>query len=155
MDDLWRNRLFDVEWFGSFPNPPPFPVSKLDTKRLIKRDNVLTGDGGGSREWGRARSQIIRQRKSLVLYKSSNFVLSDNNPMGRGKNITANSETEARMLARLFRRVQNKLFWTRLKSLASILNNCQPFGQRSQHRITACSKCTVENRSPLGTGRNS
>ncbi len=47
------------------------PVSKLDGRhigRLRKRDNMLTREGRGG--WGR--SQIIRQRGSLVLFKSFN-----------------------------------------------------------------------------------
>ncbi len=54
-----------------FPLPLPLPVSKLDrrhTWRLRKRDNLLPGEGAG----GWVRSQIIRQRESLVLYESFN-----------------------------------------------------------------------------------
>jgi hypothetical protein len=46
--------------------PPPYPVSKLGrrhTGRLRKRNIFLTGEGGG-------RSQIIRRREILALYKS-------------------------------------------------------------------------------------
>ncbi len=71
-----------MEWFiedqafsssyGLAPPPPPSPiVRKLDrrhTGRLRKRDNVLMGEGG--RGW--ERSQFLRQRESLVLYKSLN-----------------------------------------------------------------------------------
>ncbi len=41
---------------------------RLHTGRLRKRDNLLTGEGGTV--WGR--SQVIRRRESLVLYKSFN-----------------------------------------------------------------------------------
>ncbi len=45
------------------PSPTPSPVSKRrHTGRLRKRDNLLLGEGG--------RSQIIRQRESLVLHNS-------------------------------------------------------------------------------------
>ncbi len=63
-------RLYDMAPVSS-PIPFPLsPVNKLDrrhTGRLRKRDNLLTGGGGGIREWGRSR--IIRLRESLVLYK--------------------------------------------------------------------------------------
>ncbi len=61
-----------VVWFGSMPALSP--VSKLNrrhTGRLRKRDNLLTGEGGGW-ESGRALSRIIRTEESLVLYKSFN-----------------------------------------------------------------------------------
>ncbi len=55
------------------PHAPTFsPVRKLDrrlTGGLRKRDNLHT-------ERGRGRSQILRQRESLVLYKSFNTVVS-------------------------------------------------------------------------------
>ncbi len=50
---------------------PHLPVGQLDqwhTGRLRKRDNLLMGGWG----WGWERSQIIRQRENLVLYKSFN-----------------------------------------------------------------------------------
>ncbi len=60
---------------GFYAPPPPTPpsshLSKLDwphTGRLKKRDNLLTGERG--KEWGR--SQIIRERENLALYKSFN-----------------------------------------------------------------------------------
>ncbi len=62
------------DFFDPHPTTlPPAPVSKLErrhTGSLRKRDNLLTGEGG--RGWGR--SQIIRQRESLVLYKSFNIL---------------------------------------------------------------------------------
>ncbi len=62
-------------WFGSSPTPffPP-PVSKLSLwlgLPVCRRSGLLTEEGG--RGW--ARSQIIRSRKSLALYKSFNTVL--------------------------------------------------------------------------------
>ncbi len=50
------------------PFPAPSPISKLDrrhTGKVRKRENMLTGEDRGG--WGR--SQIIRWRESLVLYK--------------------------------------------------------------------------------------
>jgi hypothetical protein len=47
--------------------PPPSPVTKLDrrhTGRLRKKDNLLTGERGGS--------QIIRRGERLVLYNILN-----------------------------------------------------------------------------------
>ncbi len=52
------------------PSPPTSPVRKLErrhTGKRWKRDNLLTGEGGG---------QIIRQRESLVLSKSFNTLWS-------------------------------------------------------------------------------
>jgi hypothetical protein len=68
MEDQAFSQSFDVSL--PRPDPPPFPVRKLDrrpTGRLRTKDNLLTrqGEGGG-------RTQIIRQRESLVLYKSFN-----------------------------------------------------------------------------------
>ncbi len=54
--------------------PPLSPVSQLGRRhigRLRKRDNLLTGEGG--RGW--ARSRIIRLQECLVLFKSSNSLL--------------------------------------------------------------------------------
>jgi hypothetical protein len=53
------------------PPSPPSPVSKLyrrHTGRMRKRDNLLTGHGGGGNGW--ARSRIIRPQESLGVYKS-------------------------------------------------------------------------------------
>jgi hypothetical protein len=70
--DLDPNSLFDAD-----PDPDPtfhFVANqdpqqfRLHTRRLRKRDNFLTGEGG--MVWGR--SQVIRRRKSLVIYKSFN-----------------------------------------------------------------------------------
>ncbi len=59
-----------VVWFGSSPtlSPPP-SLDWRHTGRLRKRDNLLTGAGGGE-EW--ACSRIILPQESLVLYISSN-----------------------------------------------------------------------------------
>jgi hypothetical protein len=56
-----------VLWFGSSKSPPPLPSvrSTGDTQ-----EDLLTG------EEGRRRSQIIRQRESLVLYKNIQSFLS-------------------------------------------------------------------------------
>jgi hypothetical protein len=56
---------------AAHPPPPTSPVSKLDgryTGRLRKEDNLMTGKRGR----GCGRSQIVRRRESLVLYKSFN-----------------------------------------------------------------------------------
>ncbi len=56
------------DWLLAHPLPPS-PVSKLDRRHignLRKRDNLLTGGGGG----GWARSRIIRTPQSLVICKS-------------------------------------------------------------------------------------
>jgi hypothetical protein len=60
-----------VVWFGSSPTPP---VSKLNrrrrhTVRLRKRDNLLTGEGGGK---GVDQDPNHSTAKSLVLYKPFN-----------------------------------------------------------------------------------
>jgi hypothetical protein len=58
LNDLSRTKL---SWFGCTPAPYRSPVSKLDwwhTGKLRKRDNLLTGEGGG-----RAWSQIIRPER--------------------------------------------------------------------------------------------
>jgi len=63
---LSRRRLIR---FLSSLTPSPTSVSKLDqrhTKRLRKRDKLVTGEGGGDG----GRSQIILRRESLVLDKS-------------------------------------------------------------------------------------
>ncbi len=70
-----------IEWFKEdqalspsydfTPAPPPLPsISSpaLHTGRLRKRDNLLTGEGGG----GRGRSQIIRRLLSRDVCKSFN-----------------------------------------------------------------------------------
>ncbi len=60
-----------VVWFGRFPLPPS--VSKLSLFLRLpvsRRSSLLTGDGRGGRGWGR--SQILRRRESLVLYKPYN-----------------------------------------------------------------------------------
>jgi hypothetical protein len=44
-------------------------LDRRHTRKLRKRDNLLTGDVGEG--WG-VRNQIIRQRESLVLHKSFN-----------------------------------------------------------------------------------
>ncbi len=58
------------------PTPSPSPVTKLDrqhTGRLRKRDNWWKGEGWRNRwTW----NQIIRQRESLVLYKSFDILCS-------------------------------------------------------------------------------
>jgi hypothetical protein len=74
-----------IEWFiedqaflrsyDSIPSPPPFsPVSKLSLLFLslpvCRRSSLLTDEGDG--EGVGARSQIIRPRESLGLYKSLN-----------------------------------------------------------------------------------
>jgi hypothetical protein len=61
-------------WFGSSPTPsPPTLPSESSTGdhigRLIKRDNLAEGDGGGMR-------QIMRQRESLVFHNSFNTLCS-------------------------------------------------------------------------------
>ncbi len=69
LNDLWRTWLSQDSTIWLLP---PTPFSKLDqryTRKLIKRSNLLMGEGGG-RRWGR--SQIIGWRESLVLYKSFN-----------------------------------------------------------------------------------
>ncbi len=59
---IYRVACFlEVVWFC--------PPSPRHTGRLRKRDNLLTGERAGR---GRGRSQIIRLRKSLVLFKSFN-----------------------------------------------------------------------------------
>jgi hypothetical protein len=54
------------------PHPPPF-VSKSSlfiSRHVCRRSSLLTGEGGGGRGWGR--SQIVRLRERLALYKSIN-----------------------------------------------------------------------------------
>jgi hypothetical protein len=59
-----EDQAFSPSYLAPPPPPPSSPFSKLDrlqTRRLRKRDNLLTGGG----------SQILRQREILVLYKHS------------------------------------------------------------------------------------
>jgi hypothetical protein len=51
------------------PLPTPFPLSRVHTGRLRKRHTLLTVEVGKRGWW---RNQIIRQRESLVFYKSFN-----------------------------------------------------------------------------------
>ncbi len=64
--------FLSVVWFGS--SPTPSPLSRRHTGKLRKKDNLLTGGVGGK---GWVRSQIIRPRESLVLYKSFNTLCPD------------------------------------------------------------------------------
>jgi hypothetical protein len=57
-----------VVWFGSSPSPPPSSVSKFSIV-LSLPVGLTDGEEGGK---GVGRSQIIRWRESLVLYRSSN-----------------------------------------------------------------------------------
>jgi hypothetical protein len=54
-----------IVWFGSSPTPLP-----LSCQRIVSLPSLLVTDGREGRGWGR--SQIIRRRESLVLYKSFN-----------------------------------------------------------------------------------
>ncbi len=69
---LMYNRIpgfLAVVWFGSFPLPSPLPsrqqVVSLSQSSCVSTVELLT------KEWRGARSQIIRRRESLVLYKST------------------------------------------------------------------------------------
>ncbi len=66
LNDLQRTRLSRRPMSWLLPRPLHSPISKLDTGRLRKIHNLLMEEEG--------RSQIIRERESLVLYKS--FILS-------------------------------------------------------------------------------
>ncbi len=60
-----------VVWFVSTPTLLPLPsVSSTGDTQEDRR----VADGGGGRGSGWARSQIIQQRESLVLYKSCNIL---------------------------------------------------------------------------------
>jgi hypothetical protein len=54
-------------------SPPPLfsPVSLFLSLPVCRRSSLLMGDGG----WGWGRTQILRRRQSLVLYKSFNTLL--------------------------------------------------------------------------------
>ncbi len=63
---------FTVVWFGSFPTPPPLTLSNLSllhSLSVCRRSSLPTGGGG---RWWR-RSQSIRRRDSLVLYKRETY----------------------------------------------------------------------------------
>ncbi len=71
LNGLKRTRLSHRRIIGSSPTPSPkSPISKLSLflgLLVYHRSRLLTG---GGREW--ERSQIIRRRESLVLYKLFN-----------------------------------------------------------------------------------
>jgi hypothetical protein len=76
---------------------PPTPVSKLSlfvSLSVCRRWSILTEEGGG---WGWGRSQIIKLRESLVLYKCS--ILSENECLSM---ILRRSEVKSRMHPQLF-----------------------------------------------------
>ena len=41
-------------WFGSSPPPPVSKLERWHTGRLRKRDNLLTGEGEGGKEWAKS-----------------------------------------------------------------------------------------------------
>jgi hypothetical protein len=55
---------------GLLPPPPSRQQARLATHRKNEKERHIAGDRWGGRRW--ARSQIIRWRESLVLYKSFN-----------------------------------------------------------------------------------
>jgi hypothetical protein len=60
-----------IVWLGSSPNLSFSPISKLDPRHTGRlRNRTTCWQERGKRGWGR--SQIIRRRESLVLYKSFN-----------------------------------------------------------------------------------
>ncbi len=68
LNDLWRAR-FSCGRIDLAPSPPP--VSMLDrrhTGRLRKRDNLLTGGGGGRGGWQRAESYDHKKARSSINY---------------------------------------------------------------------------------------
>jgi hypothetical protein len=56
-------------WFGSSPTPPVSKLNRRHTVRLRKRDNLLTGEGGGKEVDENPNHSTA---KSLVLYKPFN-----------------------------------------------------------------------------------
>jgi hypothetical protein len=80
LDDLWRTRLSCRRMICLLPHPLPplYPeqVVSLYQYSCVSPVELFVGEVGGSR-WGR--SQIIRRRESLVLYKSFNPLCIDPN----------------------------------------------------------------------------
>ncbi len=83
----WRQREYwmiyrgpgflSIVWFCSSHVPPPSPASKLSLFLRLPgccRSSLLTGEGGTG---GPVKSQIIRRRECLVLYKSFNTLCSN------------------------------------------------------------------------------
>ncbi len=103
--------------YDSAPRAPPSPFSSVSK---LSRSSLLTGE---RREWGWARSQIIRPREGLALYKSFNgYSLIVNLLRRRRQSVDGADDNIYRecMLMHLFRPIAvfwNGHLWLQLRAL--------------------------------------